>query len=227
MSEENGNSNGAARLKNPKQEKFFKLRRLKCFREVDRRVKHGYPIVDIARYIHEDHGEYQKIKRTSLERVIRDYRDSLPPGEKAAHSMPQTFLKAKAEVEDGLNELGEMKWAYEQQKKRVEAMIATEETLPIRMPSRAMVREINVASVMLVRSAKLKMDLGLSKRHLGSLTVEAELSAWAEEKFGRRVAEVVKDPESRRKVISIFDHMHKLKEMEREAEEAADIGNDE
>ncbi len=227
MSEERKNGNGVPRLQNPKQEKFFKLRKLKCFKEVDRRIKHGYPVVDIARYIHEDRGEYQKIKRTSLERVVRDYRDSLSPAEKAAHSMPQTFLKAKDEVEEGLNELFEMKWSYEQQKKRVKAMIATEESLPIRMPSRAMVREMNLASVILVRSAKLKMDLGLTKRHLGSLTVEAELTAWAEEKFGRRVAEVVRDPESRRKVISIFDHMHKLKKMEREAEEAAAIGNDE
>jgi predicted RNase H-like nuclease (RuvC/YqgF family) len=98
-------------LKRP-QKKFHKLKNLKCFNEVDRRVKNGYPLSDIARYIQEERGEYKEAKSTSVVGLLNEYRNSLSAADVVSNNMPSTFLESEKKLKKTLNELEELEKLY-------------------------------------------------------------------------------------------------------------------
>lgn len=203
-------------IKTPKKERhrFKKLKRLKCWLEVDRRIRAGYPLKDIARYIQEDREECVDVKSKSLRFELGRYRESLPPGEIVARNMPSVYLKKRKEFEEGNDELAYLDKLMNIQMERIENIMEQQKKLGVWMPSQTMPREMETGRKLAYTRAQLKMDLGLSKRDIGKLTLESELVEKAREKWGYEVAQTVSDPDSRKKVIDIMDHIRELKRVE-------------
>lgn len=203
-------------VKRPKKERFQKLKEMGCFKQVDRRIRAGYPLIEVARYIHEDREEYLDVKRDSLVAVLSEYRESLPPGDIVKQHMPKSFAKAEERLEQGLDELAEIGEIYMMQKHRVERFIEQDHELGLALPNKVMTLDIQLLMKMLKTSLDMKMDLGMTKRHLGEMAVDTRIMEIARERFGERVAKTLGDPESRRKVIDLVDRIKRKKEKEQE-----------
>lgn len=208
-------------------QKFAKLRRMKCWPEVERRIKAGYPLKDIGRYIQDDREEYTNVRPKSLEKELSKYRDSLPAGEVVARHMPDAFMKKMKEFEEGTDELVYLDKLMGMQMERLEKMMEQLRKIDIWLPSQNMPRELDVARKLAYSRSQLKMDLGLSKRDMGKLTLESELVERAREKWGHEVAQTVSDPDSRKKVIDIMDHIRELKKVESRERHLRDFDDDE
>jgi hypothetical protein len=206
-----------------KRKKFQKLMRMKCWLEVDRRVRAGYPLKDVARYIQEDREEYCGVKAMSLERELGRYRDSLPTGEVMSRNAPITFLKKAREFDEGQDELVYLDRLMTIQLERIEKIYIQEDKIGIWLPSRRMPAEIDEGRKLAYTRAQLKMDLGLSKRDIGKLTLESELIEKARSKWGDEMAQTVADPESRRKVIDIMDYFKELKRVQQRENHLKDL----
>jgi hypothetical protein len=183
-------------------QKFVKLRALKCFDEVHQRILEGYQIADLARYIQDECNEYTDVELPSLQAVLQEYRESFPPAELIQKRLPRAFGRAKERVEAGLDELQELEDLYRVQRARLQIDFGTEKKINKLLPS--MTQEMRAAREILKTIADLKMDLGLSKRHIGSVDVNAHLLAGIEERRTTpEVAAVLQHPEKRRRLLAL------------------------
>jgi hypothetical protein len=189
--------------------RFVKLRSLKCFQEMHDRILQGWPLPEVARFIQEDNDEYTDVTRDGLVVVLKEYRQSIPPAQLIAPRMPPVFKKAAEEVREGLDELKELEELYRKQMKRIEIDMQTESKINKLLPT--MTQEMRVAGELLGRIADLKMDLGLSQRHLGTMNLDGKLTAEIAGRFGSEaVAQVAQNPESRRKVLGLAERLLQL-----------------
>jgi len=211
-------------VKRPSGNKFKKLKEMRCFKYMDRRIRAGYPLIDIARYVQQDREEYTDVKEDSLVAVLSEFREAIPPGEIVAQQMPQAFAKAEKKLEDGIDELTEMADAYRLQKLRVVGFQMQEEDFGLALPNRQLTGDIELLMKMLKVSLDMKMDLGMTKRHLGEMSMESRVFEMAKERFGEKVAKTLSDSQSRRKIISLVDKIKRVSdadEAKQEAEEAS------
>jgi hypothetical protein len=94
----------------------------------------------------------------------------------------------------------ELEWVAKLQKRRLKLDNKIEKKIQKLMPS--MTQEVRVMIEALRALADVKMDLGLSKRHLGELNVDATLIADVTGRYGNAsIAKVLQNPESRQKVM--------------------------
>lgn len=182
--------------------RFLRLRGLKCFEEVHRRLLDGFAVSQVADFIQTERKEYTDIGRESLETILSEYRASLPPAE-AAQKLPRFFGKAAQKVEQGIDELAEMEALYKKQLKRIDIDLATEERIGKLLPT--MTQEMRAAREILSDIAQLKMDLGLNQRFLGKMEVEAQVVSDVTAKYDPKVAAAIADPNSRRKLLGIAE----------------------
>jgi len=186
-----------------KLDKFERLRSLACFEDVNEMITTGWPLAEIAKYIQKTKKEYDDVEELSLIYILQAYRRSLPPTALVARRLPHAFQKASQEVRDGLDVLSEMTKLYEIQMKRIEIDHDLELKAKKLIPS--MTQEIKEARCILETFQKLKMDLGLDERHLGTLTVDAA-SEEVVTRYGKSsVRRVLDDPQASRKVLSLAE----------------------
>lgn len=186
-----------------------KLRGLKCFSDVHDRVFQGWPISDLARYIQDDRQEYTDVTRDALIQVLKSYRSSIPPAQLIQKRMPQTFAKAAEKVDEGLDELDELGKLYKLQMERIEIDRGTEKKIHKLLGN--MSQEVRVAAEILGRYATLKQDLGLARRNLGTLNIEAQVNAKIEGQYGNpSIVAVISNPVSRRKILGIAERLASL-----------------
>ena len=107
----------------------------------------------------------QRDLRESLIQTLKEFRGSIPPAMRAARVMPKAILEAREEVEKGLDELAALEDLYALQTQRMNIDGEVEKKIGKLIPT--MTQEVRVAREILQTYADLKMDLGLSKRHLG------------------------------------------------------------
>jgi hypothetical protein len=194
-------------------DKHQKLRALKCFDEVFSRLREGWPLSELARYIQEDKKEYVDVSRAGLVSVLTDFRASLPPGELIKKRIPQAFLSAKKEVEEGLDEIKELEALYRMQLERVKVDLETEKKIKKLLPT--MTSEIKEARQILESVANLKMDLGLQDRapqkHEVNVEVDETLEQDLSQHFGNpTVKKVLDNPESRYRVMGTVERFLRL-----------------
>lgn len=203
---------------------FNKLRALRCFPEVHDRVCKGWPLSDLAKYIQEDCEEYTDAARPTLAKVLQNYRDSIPPAERAKYALPKSHRDAIAEVEEDIDEVRELIKLYRRQEDRLDIDGAVEKSIGKLLPT--MTQEVRATAEILNRIAQIKMDLGVNERHLGTVDVEANLIAGVDQKYaGTDVGTVLSDPKKRRRLLSIAEHAmaisKKSEESDYEDEETA------
>lgn len=163
---------------------------------------------ELARFIQEDQKEYTDISRPALVSVLTGFRSSLPPGELIKKRLPQTFIAAKKEVEEAVDEVKEMEALYRLQMQRIAIDSELEKNLGKLMPS--MTSEIKEARQILESVSNMKMEMGLNDRaptkHEFNVEVDEVLESDLSQHFGSsKVKKVLENPESRHKVMGTVE----------------------
>lgn len=202
--------------------RFAKLKAMACFKDAHKRILEGWPLSQIAKFIQVDRKEYTDVTGPSLVSVLAEYRGTIPSGTLIKQPLSPIFNKAADTVEDGLDELAELDKLYEIQLKRINIDLANEEKIKKLLPS--MTPEIRAAKDILMARAQLKMDLGLTDRHLGTAEVEVNVAADFAEKYGSAaVKQVLDSDESRRKLLGIAERVLSVSKSKR-ADSIAGLG---
>ena len=200
--------------------KFTKIRALNCFESVHQRILDGCDSPSIAKFIQEEREEYLDAARTTVISALNYYRSSLPPGELVAKRLPGAFNDAVKKLHKTVDEVKELEWLTRFQKRRLRIDGDTETKINKLLPT--MTQEVRAHVEVLRTLASVKMDLGLNKRHLGSLEVDATLVADVVGRYGTaNVAKVLQSAESRQKVMGVAERFLAL--AQREAKDAETV----
>jgi hypothetical protein len=171
-------------------------------RELDERIKHGFSLPDIARWLQEDKTECGDLSRDSLVTTLYRYREDMKPMDVAQRLLPSVIKDAKIEIERQVDELEELQKLYHLQRERIELGSQFEKTT--RVLNKYMTQEIAQAAMILMKRHEIKMDLGQENgRALSSATVRPELGANVIERYGTDIAHTASDPLSRGKALSV------------------------
>lgn len=183
-----------------------RIRNLKCYQEVYGRILDGWTLNEIAKFIQEIRKEATDITRAGLITALQEFRASIPPAELTKKRLTPVFTKAVKEIEEGIDELAELERLYKLQMSRIEIDVATEKKIKKLMPSTG--QEVRIAKEILSSYADLKMDLGLSKRHIGQMQVDARLMADVAVRYQKaEVQEVMSSAQSRKKVLNLVERL--------------------
>jgi hypothetical protein len=180
--------------------KFVRLRSLKCYPEILTRVREGVPLAEVVRFIQQDRQEYTDVTPGSLTTLLTDFRNSLPLAQRAEGHLPEAVSRAMRKVEAGLDEMAELEKLYKMQMDRINIDLASEKKIGKLFATT--VKEIQTAAELLVKHAGLKMDLGLTERHIGTLDLDTTVQD-VSQKYGPAVAKVLADPEARKRVTTL------------------------
>jgi hypothetical protein len=213
-----------------KQDKFERIHSLKCFTDVQEMITTGWPLAEIAKYVQKTKHESTDIEELSLIYILQAYRRSLPATTLVAKPLPHAFRKAVQRVEDGLDVMAEMEKLYSIQMKRIEIDHDLEQKAKKLIPS--MTQEVREARSILESVQKMKHDLGLDPRHLGTLQIEGGASEEVQTRYGKAsVRRVLEDPQASRKVLSLAERFVQISQAREElsnesgeVEEDDDIG---
>ena len=190
-----------------KEDQFYLLRNMKCFPEIDRRIRLGWSLNDLADVIKTEFNELTDYSAAYIRKVLYEYRNAIPPAELSAVSpesvVGQRIIKRMA---NGLDELAELERLYRLQMERIEIGAQVERNTQLLFNTCG--REVFIAMKLLKQSADLKMDLGLIKREPTSISINGQLAAEVGDRYGKdSVGRVIADPESRRKVLGIAERL--------------------
>jgi len=185
--------------------RFARLRGLRCFGTVEKMLSDGYQPAQVADYIQDDCGEYSDIGRESLAKLLGQYRKDvlMSRGESAAIHAPNAYLQAARDMTEGVKIEKELEALYRTQKARIDHFAEIEEQSGV--PFKAMSREVDTARLLLDEIHRVRLDLGVDERQIGTLTIKAEAIAACEDRYGERIASVMRDPEKRRRVLTMLE----------------------
>jgi hypothetical protein len=141
---------------------FRDLKEMTCFAEMDKKVKAGIALEEIARWLQEDMFQQVEIKRESLVRKLFRYKASLPPAE-LVREPPVYVQRAIEKMNRGIKEIDELEKLYLLQLRRISIDAETEAKINKLFSSTG--NEIRIAADLLNSMMQKKMELGLlSKR---------------------------------------------------------------
>lgn len=183
-----------------------RIRKLKCFPEVYDRILDGWPLSEIARFVHDIKKELLDLTRTGLIGALQEFRATIPASELTKKRLPTVFMNAVEKVESGLDELSELEKLYRLQMNRIAIDVQNEKNIKKLLPTTG--QEVRIAREILSNYADLKMDLGLSKRHLGQMEVDARVVADVAVRYNKpEVESVLNDAQARKKVLNIAERL--------------------
>jgi hypothetical protein len=149
---------------------FKRIKELDCFDEVDARIKAGISPDEVARWLQEDMFQLGDIQRDSVRRQLYRFKASLPPAELLkAIEEPLFIKKAIDKMRRGINEIDELEKLYLFQLRRISKDAETEDK--INKLFKGTNKEIQLATELLEKMVKLKMELGLLDRQPDRLQV--------------------------------------------------------
>lgn len=178
---------------------------MRCFDKVDAMIKRGYPLADVARFIH-GRGEYGQAAHKSLVTTLHQFRASLPPAELLEARRPAVFLEAERELQMGLDELSELHDLYRLHRQRLDDELAEEKRIGRRLPGTR--KEFDQARKLLIASHQLKNDLGLIRSASTNQHDLADVPPHIVKAIAAcppHIRAVIMDPESRRRVLTVID----------------------
>jgi hypothetical protein len=184
---------------------FQRLKQLRCFTEMRKRLIDGWGLAEVARFIQQDNKEYVDISKESLTAILHKFRATIPAMEMAKKGLPVSTLEAAREVVEALDEIKALHDLYKIQMERVEIDRKTEKAINKLLPS--MTQEIRVAKELLESSAKLKLDKGIDEKHLGTITHEHEGAIIHAEASNPAVQKVLENAQSRMKVLGVAQRL--------------------
>lgn len=183
-----------------------RIRELKCYQEVYDRIVQGWSIAEVVKFIHEVKKEATDVSVSALTASLTEFRRKLPPGVMTSQRVTPVFMKAKQQVEQGLDELSELAKLYILQMGRIDIDLKLEKKMGKLMPT--LTNEVRMAKEILTAIADLKMDLGLSKRHIGEMKVETQVLADIAVRYQQpEVREVMANPQARKKLLNLAERL--------------------
>jgi hypothetical protein len=139
---------------------FKRLKELDCFPEIEAKIKAGVSPDEVARWLQEDMFQLGDIQRESAKRQLYRYKASLPPSELLKATEEPLFIrKAIEKMKRGIDEFDEMEKLYLLQIQRISRDTETE--FKINKLFKGTNREIQLATDLLEKMVKLKMELGI------------------------------------------------------------------
>lgn len=201
--EEDDDRPRSPRPRSPKPKpKHHRIKSLLCISELDEMLASGFPLTEVAKWVHEERAECSDITRDSLVTTLQRYRKDMPAKDRASVLLPKVVVDAKEEIAKGLDELGEMEALFRMQLKRVAIGMKFETQTNIL--NRFMNQEMSLAAMLLQKSHNIKMDLGFNGgRDLGTLGIRPELIDSVRGQYGDEIIAVIQDPEARGRALSI------------------------
>lgn len=176
------------------------LRGLSCFKELHAKLLEGWTAQELARLIQE-RGEGEDLSEQALQFRVREYRDDLPPGVLATKRASHAIGNAHQKLREGLDELHEMEELYRLQMERLNIDFTHEKNMKKLLPT--VTQEIRTAREILSNIADLKMDLGMTDRHLGTLGVNASLADQLAGFDNPKIAAVFASAERRQRLLTV------------------------
>lgn len=138
-------------------EKHLRIKNLKCYKEVDIKIKSNVAVEVIAEWIQTEMLEATDITRGGLEKALYRYKADLPPTEIVRE--PPLYLKKTIEkIKRGVDEFSELEGLYLLQLKRISIDVQTEEKINKLFSGTS--REIELATKLLAQMVDLKQKLG-------------------------------------------------------------------
>jgi hypothetical protein len=181
---------------------FARLKKLPIYQDILHKIKMGYQFAVIARWIHKQ-GYCEDVSFEALKQQIAKCRDRMPPAELISVRMPRSFMMAEEQLKAGLDELSEMVKLYKLQLERIGIDYEKEKMIGKLFGGTG--GEVKIALDILSTMAKLKQDLGLTEKNLGTLNVDTRVLAMTEERYGRAsIQNTLSNPKSRQKILSIM-----------------------
>ncbi len=162
--------NNSPKKSRSKKDSFAQLKALDCFNEVDIKIKAGVSIEELARWLQEDMFQMTDIQFDSLKRQLYRYKAELPPAELIqATEEPVYVRKAIEKMKRGINEIEELEKLYLFQLQRISRDAETE--AKINKLFKGTNKEIELATNLLEKMLKLKMELGILDKSPNRLEV--------------------------------------------------------
>lgn len=182
--------------------RFDRLRGLSCFQDVHQRLISGWPVHRTAKLLQEVYGEYKDITLDSLETLLTEYRKTIPPTEFIRENIPEVALQAIDKLNEGLDELEELRRLYRLQWARIETDVTIENRVKKLLPTTR--GEIETARKLLETSAQLRIELGRLSTGNSGPDHHAALLTDVQTSFGTEaVRDVLARPEARQKVLAV------------------------
>lgn len=181
------------------------LKSLPCHDQIVERLKAGDGYAEIIRWI-QSQGYCQDASERSLTETLKCWKKSMAPVDTIMVATPKSVQHAIEKMRAGINEIEEMEFLYKLQKERI--LIDFDKEKMIGKLFKGTGNEVSIAMSLLVAMAELKQKMGLTEKHLGTLTVDANVLSMTGEKYGNAsVQRVLSSPDARRKVLSIVNHV--------------------
>lgn len=185
------------------------LQDCRCFEEVERRTRMGWPSSDLAKFIQEDSQELVHLSQSYVRKMVDDFRKTIPPAELLLTTQNTTVAMHSAQkVANGMEELAKLSELYDLQMDRIKIDVENEKKINKLFQTTG--REIFYAMKILKQTSDLKMDLGLAKRQLGEVSVSGQAAVQIGDRYTDGVGRVMADPDSRRKVLGMVETLMSL-----------------
>lgn len=180
------------------------LQDCQCFEEVDRRLRLGWTSPDLQKFIQEESSELTNLSSAYVQKMIDNYRKSIPPAELLLTTQNTAVAtNAAARMANGLEELDKLQQLWDLQMERIKIDFETEKKINKLFPSTG--REVFYAMKIVNQTSQLKMDLGIAKRQLGEVSVSGTAAVAIGARYDEGVGKVISDPDSRRKVLGMVE----------------------
>jgi hypothetical protein len=179
-----------------KRQNFKKLRALDYFGEVHRRLVEGHTPRSVAEFI-QTKGGFSDIKFMSLERMLRRYKDQIPPSEIVEANNPRELARALKKLEKDICVHDEMVKIFEDQLERIGVLRKREEEMNFVLPLTG--TEIKLAKELLMDIHSIRERLGLESKE--------------PEKIDLRIDDETRDREEemkRRALVELADKMERI-----------------
>lgn len=195
-------------------ERMVAIKSLKCINAVQEMLKNGIPPTEVARYIQEDAKELRDKQRDSLVRVLRYYiEEELPAMGVISHlhlPVPRQLMRKVEQLDKGVHTLTELKRLYAKINDRLERMERAEEG------EGKFTQHVDHVYLVLLKYLaerhKIEVDLGLAKPLPPGSAESDALDSEIVHRFGDSdVAEVLANPESRRRILGMLQAMTRMK----------------
>lgn len=196
-------------MPDPTQEKFWRIKALKCYPQVYKMLMVGKPAPVIALYIQDERNEYTDVKLNSLATMLSEFRRAELGNGVLFDRMPHLVVSAAREFTDRLAELKELENLLDMQHARLDdahgdVLMTGEKNPHIEKMEKALQDTIRLTH-------QIKMDLNLTgSRDLGTLTIAAEKMEELHQRYGQAGDKVFASPASRGRMLEAWNAATKV-----------------
>jgi len=211
------------KIKKKVEDKFVRIKALKCYDQVEEMLYAGFPCSAIADYVQVRMREYLDVSRMALTEMLNYYRRTMNDGRVVKGTLPRLFVRAEKNFSNKMKELERLEDQYKAIQYRFDILHGEE-----RMHGRINpeVDKVNKSMLDIIsRMHGIKMDLGLvGSRDLGTVTVSAERVELIKEKYGENAAKAFSNPVSRGRVLAALGAIRRAGQLNDRDGEEMDIG---